>query len=127
MRDHRSGLSRGAAARPAARCAASKPGGAGADADIPSTLQYSIGIERAIQLPAVLRGARPVTIAINFVGARGDHLFRSRDINAPSPPLYAARPDATRNVVRQIESAGRMREASLHFTLRGQVTKRFSG
>ena len=89
------------------------------DATIPYTLQYSAGIERQLR-------AR-TTLAVNFIGSRGYDLFRSRDLNAPPPPLFAARPDPTRAVVREIESAGTMRTASVQVTLRGQVTRRFNG
>ena len=38
-----------------------------------------------------------------YLGSRGVDLFRSRDVNAPPPPLYLARPDPTLGQVRQIE------------------------
>jgi len=85
---------------------------------IPFTLHYSAGVERQL--------APKTTIAITFIGSRGYNMFRSRDINAPSPPLFLARPDPTRGVVREIESAGAMRTGSLQFTLRG-ASKRFNG
>jgi hypothetical protein len=89
------------------------------DIVIPYTFQYSGGIERQL---------RPkTTLAINFVGSKGEHFFRSRDINAARPPDFVARPDPTRGVVRQIESAGTLDAASLQFTLRGQLTKYFNG
>lgn len=88
------------------------------DVTIPFTLQYSAGIERQL--------ASKTTLAATFIGSRGHDMFRSRDINAPAPPLFLARPDPTRGVVREIESAGRMRTASLQLTLRG-VSKRFNG
>ena len=89
------------------------------DITIPYTLQYSAGIERQL--------APKTTLAVTFIGSRGFNLFRSRDINAPAPPLFAARPDPDRSAVRQIESAGTLRTASIQFTLRGQVTSRVSG
>src|SRR5438034_136600 len=46
---------------------------------------------------------------------------------APPPPAFAARPDPTHAVVREIESAGTQRTASVQVTLRGQVTKYFNG
>jgi len=87
--------------------------------DLPRTVQYSLGIERAI--------AKGTTVAVNYTGARGYDLFRSLDINAPPPPLYAARPDSTHGVVRQIETAGRLRSHSVQLTLRGKVTRFFNG
>ena len=91
----------------------------GPDVTIPYTAQYSFGVERQL---------RPkTTLSVNFVGSRGVDQFRSRDVNAPRPPDFAARPDPTRGVVRQIESAGRMETESLQFTLRGQMTRYFNG
>jgi outer membrane receptor protein involved in Fe transport len=89
------------------------------DVQIPYTLQYSAGIERQL--------APKTTLAVTFTGARGYHLFRSRDVNAPAPPLFLARPDPANGIVRQIESAGTMRTASVQFTLRGQFSKAFAG
>ena len=89
------------------------------DVIIPYTVQYSVGVERQL---------RPrTTLAVNVVGSKGIDLFRSRDVNAPPPPDFAARPDAAHGVVRQIESAGTLDAVSLQFTLRGQVTKLFNG
>ncbi len=79
------------------------------DVTIPFTVQYSAGLERQL---------RPrTTLAVNFVGTRGVSVFRSRDINAPPPPDYLERPDANDAVVRQIESAGVRRSASIEVTL----------
>lgn len=86
---------------------------------IPYSLQYSGSVERQL--------ARKTTLAVTFTGSRGYNLFRSRDINAPAPPLYLARPDPAVGMVREIESAGTMRAASLQLTLRGQPSKAISG
>jgi len=55
-------------------------------------------------------------------------------VNAPLPPFYAVRPDPGFAVVRQIESSGRLDESSgrleshsLDISLRGNVTRFFSG
>jgi hypothetical protein len=86
---------------------------------IPFIVQYSVGVERQL---------RPkTTLSVNVVASRGVDMFRSRDVNAPPPPDFAARPDSSRSVVRQIESAGRLETESLQFTLRGQLTKYFNG
>jgi len=90
-----------------------------ADVTIPYTIQYSAGIERQLH--------SKTTLAINFVGSKGIDLFRSRDINAPAPPDFLARPDPARGVVRQIESAGTLDAQSLQFTLRGQITRFLNG
>src|SRR5262249_43081837 len=85
---------------------------------IPFTVQHSVGVERQL---------RPkTTLSVNFVGSRGVDVFRSRDVNAPPPPDFAARPDAAHSVVRQIESAGRLETESLQLTLRGQLAKSFN-
>ena len=89
------------------------------DVAIPYMLQYSIGVERQLR--------PPTTLAITFVGSKGIDMFRSRDVNAPPPPDFAARPDGAHGVVRQIESAGTLDAASVQFTLRGQMTWLFNG
>jgi hypothetical protein len=85
---------------------------------IPYTIQYSVGVERQL--------AAKTTVAVTFIGSRGFDMFRSRDVNAPAPPLFLERPDPAYGVVREIESAGTMRTATLQFTLRGAST-RFNG
>jgi hypothetical protein len=89
------------------------------DVKIPYTLQYSASVERQL--------AKATTLTINYTGIRGVHLFRSRDVNAPPPPLYIARPDPNLNVWRQIESAGDLEAQSLEIGLRGNVTRHFTG
>jgi hypothetical protein len=89
------------------------------DVRIPYTVQYGIGVERQF-------GAS-TTVALSYVGARGIHMFRSRDINAPPPPRYALRPEPAFGVVRQIESTGRQQTDSMQVTLRGKVTRYFDG
>jgi hypothetical protein len=89
------------------------------DVTIPYALHYSLGLERQL--------APKTTLALTFVGSRGYHQFRSRDLNAPAPPTFLERPDPARGVVREIESAGTMRTGSLEVTLRGQMTKTLNG
>ena len=60
------------------------------DVQIPQTLQYSVGIDHQLQ--------KTLTLSIGYTGARGYHLFRSRDVNAPPPPLYLSRPDPSYGV-----------------------------
>ena len=88
-------------------------------AHLPYTIQYSLGIERQL--------AKSTTLTVSYLGARGISLFRSRDVNAPPPPDYLARPDAGFAVERQIESSGRLASQSLEVSLRGAVGKYFSG
>jgi len=66
-------------------------------------------------------------MSVTYTGARGYRQFRSRDVNAPTPPLYLLRPDSSYVVVRQIESTGRQDTDSMQVTLRGRVTRWFNG
>jgi hypothetical protein len=91
----------------------------GPNINLPYTIQYSAGVERQLQ--------KATSLAVTYLGTRGFDQFRSRDINAPSPPVYAARPDASIGVLREIESAGRRSSDSLEVTLRGNVTHLFNG
>ncbi len=85
------------------------------DVTIPYLLDYGVALERQLRAKT--------TLAINAHGARGYHDFRSRDVNAPPPPLYVERPDPNYSQVRQIESAGMRRLVGVDITLRGQVTR----
>ena len=89
-----------------------------ANGRIPYTFQHSISLERQLQ--------RGTTLTVSYFRTSGN-LFRSRDINAPLPPLYSARPDASLNVLRQIESSGRQVTDSLEISFRGNATKYFAG
>ena len=86
---------------------------------IPYLLQYSFNVERQLQ--------KSTTLAITYLGSRGFAQFRSRDINAPLPPAFLSRPNTSIGVLREIESEGRRATDSLEFTLRGNVTRFFSG
>ena len=86
---------------------------------IPYVLQYGAGVERQL--------GKSTTLTINYMGLRGVHLFRSRDVNAPPPPFYLARPDSNLSVWRQIESSGDLESQSLELGLRGNLTRYFVG
>jgi outer membrane receptor protein involved in Fe transport len=86
---------------------------------IPQTLQYSVGVDHQL--------SKATTVSITYTGSHGDHLFRSRDVNAPLPPTYISRPDPSYDVVREIESDGRQQSDSLSVTARGTMTKWFNG
>jgi outer membrane receptor protein involved in Fe transport len=86
---------------------------------IPSSLQYSVSVERQLR--------KGTNASVTYTNTRGFDLFRSRDVNAPLPPLYVSRPDAAYGVVRQIESAGRARSDSVQFTVKGQFAPRSTG
>ena len=89
------------------------------DVQIPQTFQYSVGVDHQLQ--------KTTTLSLTYTGARGYHMFRSRDINAPPPPLHLARPDPAFGVVRQIESTGSQESNSFQATLRGKMTRWFTG
>lgn len=86
---------------------------------IPYIANFSVGFER--QLTAGL------TVAATYRGTVGVAMFRSRDVNAPPPPQYAARPDARFGTVRQIESEGRQVGNALDLALQGKAGQWFSG
>src|SRR5262249_2730536 len=65
---------------------------------IPQTLQYSIGLDHQL--------TKAATLSMTYTGSHGYDMFRSRDVNAPLPPFYLARPNPEYGVVRQIESTG---------------------
>ena len=90
------------------------------DVQIPQTLQFSVGLDHQLR--------KTTTLSITYTGARGYHLFRSRDVNAPTAAVVPARgPIPSYGVVRQIESTGRQETDSLQVTLRGRVTRWFNG
>jgi hypothetical protein len=89
------------------------------DVQIPQTLQYSLGLDHQLH--------KALTLSLTYTGTRGYHTFRSRDVNAPPPPLYLARPDPAYGVIREIESNGRQLTDSLQVTVRGKVSRWFNG
>jgi hypothetical protein len=86
---------------------------------IPYLIQYGTNVEHQLGKSTVLTAG--------YTGIRGVHLFRSRDVNAPPPPLFLARPDPNLNVWRQIESAADLESRSLELAVRGRITRNFSG
>jgi hypothetical protein len=70
---------------------------------------------------------KSLTWTASYVGTRGIRLFRSRDVNAPLPPLYLSRPNPLIGVLRQIESSGHLESHALETTLRGQMSRFFNG
>jgi hypothetical protein len=89
------------------------------DVQIPHTLQFSAGLDHQLQ--------KALMLSVTYTGTRGSHLFRSRDINAPAPPLYLTRPDPAYSAIRQVETTGRQQTDSLQVTLRGKVSRWFNG
>jgi hypothetical protein len=86
---------------------------------IPATFQYGIGVERQV--------SKSATVTINYIGVRGMNQFRSRDVNAPLPPYYTARPNSAYSQIRQIESSADFESNSLEIGMRGSLTRYFSG
>jgi Carboxypeptidase regulatory-like domain len=86
---------------------------------IPYITNFSMGVERQL--------VKGLTLAVTYRGTVGIALFRSRDINAPLPPLYAVRPDPDTEVLRQIESEGRQIGNALDLTVEGKTGRWFSG
>ena len=77
------------------------------DVQIPQSVQYSVSFDHQI--------TKRTTVSLGYTGARGYHLFRSRDINAPLPPQYL---DTAGSRVRR-HSPGRVeRPAERGFTRR---------
>lgn len=89
------------------------------DVRIPQSVQYSVTFDHQI--------TKATTVSLNYTGARGYFLFRSRDINAPLPPLYLERPNPAYSAIRQVESNGRQSADSFGVTLRGRMTNWFNG
>ncbi len=82
-------------------------------------MQFSFGVERQL--------AKKTTLTATYIGTRGVQQLRSRDANAPLPPMFGARPNAGVNVLRLIESAGRVAGNSLEVNVRGDLSKRVNG
>jgi hypothetical protein len=87
--------------------------------ELPQVFQFNLGIERQL--------AKKTVLAINYVGTRGSHQFRSRDGNAPLPPDFAGRPDPHINVLRFIESLSRLEGNALEVTLTGDLGPKITG
>ena len=85
---------------------------------LPYITNFSVGLERQL-----IKG---LTLAATYRGTIGVALFRSRDVNAPQPPLYSGRPNPQFATVRQIESEGRQIGNALDLTVQGK-TQYFSG
>ena len=90
-----------------------------ANVQIPRIVQYSVGVDHQL--------TRGSTLSVTYTGSHGSHLFLSRDVNAPLPPLYLDRPNPSAGVIRDIESDGRQQSDSLSVTARGRLTAWFTG
>ncbi len=86
---------------------------------IPYITNFSVGGERQL--------AKGLTMAVTYRGTVGVALFRSRDVNAPLPPLFAVRPNQRSGVVRRIESEGRQVGNAIDVTVSGKAGRWFTG
>ena len=86
---------------------------------IPYSVQYGIGLERQLNAST--------SVFANYVGLRGIDRFRSRDVNAPPPPAYTARPNPSLGQDRQIESEGYLKSNALEVGFRGRPTRYLTG
>jgi hypothetical protein len=84
----------------------------------PHLLQSSFGVEHRL--------LASTTLAAAYTRVRGLKLFRSRDVNAPLPPLWL-RPDPSTGILRQIESSAGMNAHSVTIALRGKLAPFFQG
>jgi Carboxypeptidase regulatory-like domain len=87
-------------------------------AQLPHTVQYSIGLERQL--------AKKSTLSATYVGSRGVDLFRSIDANAPLSD-FSTRPNPNLGQEREIQPEGYQKSNALELTFRGKASKYFSG
>jgi hypothetical protein len=85
---------------------------------VPWTLQYSGGVEQQL--------GKSATLSLMYYGSEG-RLFRSLDLNAPAPPMYAVRPNSDFGVIREIDASARRHADSLQVTMRGRFGRVFNG
>ncbi len=86
---------------------------------MPYNVQYGIGIEQQLNATS--------SFFANYVGMRGIDRFRSRDVNAPPPPEYAARPNPDLGQNRQMESEGYLKSNAMEIGFRGRPTRYLTG
>lgn len=89
------------------------------DGRVPYSVNYSVTAERQL-----LKG---LTLAVTYRGTRGIALLRSRNVNAPTGPLYITRPDPAFGIIRQMESQGKQVGNTLDLTVQGKAGRWFSG
>ncbi len=89
------------------------------DLRLPYDLHYSFGVETQLQKSTIFTAT--------YAGIRGFDLFRSRDLNAPLPPLYLERPNPEIGTLREIESDGDLTNNALKLTVRTKISHFFNG
>lgn len=85
----------------------------------PYQINYGLSIDRKV--------GEKGTISIGARVNRGVGIFRSVDINAPLPPNYSQRPNASVAQLRQIQSEGTQNGSALDINYRGRFNKYFTG
>jgi hypothetical protein len=86
---------------------------------VPYTVNYNLTMERQLM--------KGLTLAATYRGGRGIALLRSRNVNAPLPPFYSARPNPMLGIVRQMESQGKQIGNSIDLTIQGKAGRWFAG
>ncbi|MGB6829907.1 MAG: TonB-dependent receptor, partial [Terracidiphilus sp.] len=90
------------------------------DAKIPYQIHYGVSIERQL--------GEKATGTISIYSMRGIDMFRSVDINAPTPESnYAVRPNLEYGRIRQMQPAGYYAGNGFDISYRGRWNKYFSG
>jgi outer membrane receptor protein involved in Fe transport len=89
-------------------------------AKVPYQIQYGLSIERGF--------GKSATGTISTYSIRGDHRFRSVDINAPTPESdYTERPNPEYGRIRQMQSEGTFLGNGMDISFRGVLNKYFTG
>ncbi len=89
------------------------------DLRLPYNLQYSFGVETQLQ--------KSTTFTATYIRDSGFNLFRSRDLNAPLPPLYVQRPNPEIATLREVESDGNLTSNALKLAVRTKIGGFFNG
>jgi hypothetical protein len=90
------------------------------DARLPYQMQYGLSIERGI--------GEKATVTLSAYSVREIGVFRSVDINAPTPESnYTERPDPDYLRIRQMQPAGFMEGDGMDISYEGRFNKWFSG
>src|SRR5438094_396715 len=91
---------------------------------LPYDLHYSFGVETQLHKSTIFTAT--------YSGIRGFDLFRSRDLNAPLPPLpvpplNVQRPNPEIATLREIESDGNLMSGALKLAVRTKISRFFNG
>jgi len=89
------------------------------DLRLPYSFQYSFGVETRLR--------KSTTFTATYMGISGFDLFRSRDLNAPLPPLFIQRPNPELGTLREIESAGNFSANALKLVVRTKIRHFLNG